>query len=519
MKETFFRTMTWLHTWAGLLVCWVLLLVFFAGTLSFFRHEISLYATPELHSQVLGSGVNTSLEQNLRQGQAYLSARVPDAPDWYIALPQERQPYLAFQWSEPRDKQRPLIHSQPITLSGELADEPRQTKGGDFFYRLHFDLHYISALTARYLVGICTMFMLIALITGVVIHKRIFKDFFSFRPRKGSRSWLDAHNISAVMALPFHLTITYTGLITLMLMYMPWATLSVWNGDTKAMRQELSPRFDQQKASGQPQDTLDLTLLLPQVNQLWGETAAVKNVRVQHPGDANARIFFTRDTGQDITDERVQLIFDGVTGKLLNPGAHHATGSQQLHDTLMALHTARFAGWPLRILGFVMGLMGCAMIASGCLLWATKLREKRKNTAGLKLVEGLNLAVIMGLPLGTVLFFYANRLLPAPAPGRAEDEVLAFFLGLLLCGVTALWRRDAAVWRALLGITALLALLMPVLNTLTSPQGLVGNLLSNQWVLVSADLLFIVLGITCLFARRKFVVPVRATMPAMERTA
>ena len=43
MKEGFRQSMAWLHTWAGLLVCWILFLVFVAGTASYFRDEISLW--------------------------------------------------------------------------------------------------------------------------------------------------------------------------------------------------------------------------------------------------------------------------------------------------------------------------------------------------------------------------------------------------------------------------------------------------------------------------------------------
>ena len=61
------------------------------------------------------------------------------------------------------------------------------TRGGNFFYRLHFDLHYIDVKTARWIVCFASLFMLIALISGIVIHKRIFKDMFVFRANKGSR--------------------------------------------------------------------------------------------------------------------------------------------------------------------------------------------------------------------------------------------------------------------------------------------------------------------------------------------
>ncbi len=521
MKETFFRSMSWLHTWAGLLVCWLLLLVFFAGTLSFFRHEISLYSKPELHQNVLSSELQQSLAHSLQQGQAFLQARAPKAPDWYIELPTERRPYLAFSWSEarkPGEQGRPRIHSQVMDMDGNPAPESRDTLGGNFFYRLHFDLHYLPVPLARYLVGICTMFMLIALISGIIIHKRIFKDFFSFRPGKGSRSWLDAHNLSSVMALPFHLVITYTGLITLMLMYMPWAAYSVWDGDARAMRQELSPRAEPIKASGMALEPIPISQLLPQVQAIWGNELALKEVRLQHPGDTNGRISFTRDSGREVTDERDQLVFS-ASGELLSQPKAQST-VDTVHDTLMALHTARFAGPLLRVVGFVMGLLGCVMIASGCLMWALRLREKRKQGFGLSLVEGLNLTAIVGLPLGTLLFFYANRILPTELPGRAQWEVHAFFIGLGICALVALFRRDAAAWRSLLAVTGLLALLMPLLNSLTAPLGLIGNMAAGQWPLVVADLLFLLTALACLQAVRKLPKGIPASAKALrEQTA
>lgn len=72
-------------------------------------------------------------------------------------------------------------------------------------------------------IGLAAMAMLVALISGIVIHKKFFKDFFTFRPAKGQRSWLDAHNATAVLVLPFHLMITYTGLVIFYLIYMPAA--------------------------------------------------------------------------------------------------------------------------------------------------------------------------------------------------------------------------------------------------------------------------------------------------------
>src|SRR3546814_16044915 len=63
----------------------------------------------------------------------------------------------------------------------------RDTPGGFFLYRFHFDLHYIPVLWARYLVGAAAMFMLIAILSGIVPHKKIFADFFMLRFGKGHR--------------------------------------------------------------------------------------------------------------------------------------------------------------------------------------------------------------------------------------------------------------------------------------------------------------------------------------------
>src|SRR3546814_11113929 len=67
-----------------------------------------------------------------------------------------------------------------------------------------------------------------AILSGIVTHKKIFADFFMLRFGKGQRSWLDAHNVAAVFALPFHLMITYTGLVTLAVMYMPWGIAAIY---------------------------------------------------------------------------------------------------------------------------------------------------------------------------------------------------------------------------------------------------------------------------------------------------
>src|SRR5690606_25108136 len=87
------------------------------------------------------------------------------------------------------------------------------------FVHMHYEFH--AGTLGIWIVGFFAMAMLVALVSGIIIHKRIFKDFFTFRSAKGRRSWLDAHNASSVLTLPFHLMIAYTGLATFVALYMP----------------------------------------------------------------------------------------------------------------------------------------------------------------------------------------------------------------------------------------------------------------------------------------------------------
>lgn len=520
MKETFFRTLSWLHTWAGLLVCWVLLLIFFAGSLSYFRHEISLWAEPELHRGTFQDYQANQVVSQLDKGQDYIESHSPAvAQRWLINFPTQRNPMLNFAWQLPPEKgqRRGKIEQHTALADGsDMITHVRDSRGGDFFYRLHFDLHYMPAITARYIVGVCTMFMLIALISGIVIHKRIFKDLFSFRQNKGARSWLDAHNVSSVIALPYHLMITYTGLITLMLIYIPWTVTTAYPEDNQAFSKELNPARQTEKASGISAQQVRLSQLLPQVQAQWGD-ASIKQVIVSNPKDQNSQVTFYQNTGKDVTDESTLLVFSGVTGELKYASPHEVSGAVVTYDTMMSLHTARFAAPLLRILFFFCGLLGCAMVATGTLMWAIRLRQKQQKTIekgekvglGLRLVEGLNFMFILGLPLGAVAFCYANRLLPADFATRSAWEVHSFFIALCAMGIWAFIGRSRRYWQVALMLIGALYCALPILNAFTSPSHFIDNIQSQQWALVGFDVFAALFGGAMLFASTKLSVMVK----------
>lgn len=474
------QAMAWLHTWSGLFACWLLLLVFVSGTASYYRDEISLWMKPELQAGASARPVPPA--QAAAAALAYLRQQAPGATRWVIELPSARQSALAVSWVEPQtaDKKRRARQDQVLLdpASGAQLPAPRATEGGDFLFRLHFDLHYMPIVWGRWIVGIAAMGMLVAIFSGVITHRRIFKDFFTFRPRKGQRSWLDAHNAVAVLALPFHLMITYTGLVTLMFMYMPAPKQALYGGDQKTWLKEAYPQTARKVTpSGQPAPLTAFDPLLAQAGRRW-QGAALGRIVIDYPGDANATIAIARQAGLSFSNIEPSVLFQGATGQLIAATDYDAITPSEARRAMYGLHLGRFADPLLRALFFMCGLAGCAMVASGAVLWGVRTRAQAQKTGrtgfGLRLVEALNIGAIAGLPIAFAAFFWANRLLPLDLLARADKEIACFFGAWALAALLAQVRPTRAMWRFQLWLGAGLWCGVMPLNLLTTQSALAG---------------------------------------------
>lgn len=501
MKQGFRQSMAWLHTWTGLLVGWVLLLIFMAGTASYYREEISRWMRPELP--------RASVEERVavERALAYLQRKAPKAERWSVTLPDARNPSLRMSWRDPESAESPQQGQRRRGRRGDSATlDPntgtevtvRETRGGDFFYRLHFDLHYIPVSWARYIVGFCSMFMLVAIITGVITHKKIFKDFFTFRPGKGQRSWLDFHNVSAVLALPYHVMITYTGIVTLMFMYLPWGIRVVYPSDKDAFFSEAFANLAEARdAAGTAAPPRPIAELLASASEHW-HGAGIAGFSVHHPGDANAVVDIQQSDGRRLSVETPALRFDAVSGALL-AASPAPGGATQTRGVMYGLHLARFADAGLRALFFLSGLTGCLMVASGVVLWAIKERPKHAKAGrigfGLRLVDALNIGAVAGLPIAFASFFWANRLIPLGLDQRAAAETDTFFIAWGVALLAAFVWPKRAMWTWQLYLGASLFALLPLLNAATTQVHLGITLPAGDWALAGFDLFAFVFGL------------------------
>ena len=113
---------------------------------------------------------------------------------------------------------------------------------------------------------------------------------------------------------------------------------------------------------------------------------------------------------------------------------------------------------------------------------------------GLRLVERLNVAVVIGLPVAIGAYFWANRLLPIDMDHRAEWEVHTLFAVLLLMFVLSALRPAARAWREQALIAALLFGLLPVLNAMTTSRDLLQSLADHDLAMAGFDLGTLAMG-------------------------
>ena len=526
------QTMAWLHTWTGLLAGWLLLVMCLTGSAAYYRDEISLWMQPAWHAGVTARATANGQQQAARQALAHLQHTAPQAASWIIDLPQPRKPYTEISWTSARGQElgpgagRPGGNFESATLdgAGRLLPAARDTRGGGFFAVFHFTLHYLPVRWGRWITSIATMMMLVALVSGVITHRRFFADFFTFRPGKGQRSWLDAHNALAVLALPYHAMICYSGLVTLMLLTMPAAVNQLYpdnRGDfVRAALPQAPPLV---AASGRPALLADTGPVLDQAYARWDGGLATR-LTVQRPNDAAARYIVQRDEAERLSSERQSLVFDGVAGTMLGgsgtarssatpseasplgaaaaaatasinaasvaaapasaastvaalvaapsvaePSAAAASAAAQTRNTLVGLHLGHFADPLLRALLFACGLGACALMGTGVLLWTVKARLRPRPPAGLRLAESLNLITLAALPAAMAGYFWLNRLLPDDMTRRAAAEIDGFFMLWGVLAVAALAWPSRRMWMVQLLLGAVLFAALPVLNLVTAP--------------------------------------------------
>jgi len=537
MFQNFRLSMAWLHTWFGLVLGFVLMAVFFFGALSVFDREIDRWAVPEsrFDPQPMPSFDNLlrpifekmqPTKTDIEQFSSRVNGAMPeqfDTPVRWGAYTTHRDPVLnIFAGYEVPN----AIHHDDAIFTSSTID-PRDGRifpddslkiGSQFFYPLHYSLNFHWMDLGYWIVGFSSLIMLVALVSGVVMHRKFFRELFTFRPNKATqRSALDLHNLTGVVALPFHFFFAFTGLVIFAGIYFPVS-------HTQLEQLHDQHEIHEAEVTGLPHDRAGIAAPIASVDAMvaeaqrrWAERGMAGEVgflALSHVGDENGYVSVYR-AGTD----RVALTGEGIhfkasTGEVLREDPPR-TVVASVNEFLTGLHLQHFRHWMLRWLYVLGGLAGCVCIATGFIFFVEKRKRQyvKQGSQNARVVDALAVTTVTGMLLAAVGMLVGNRLLPGTLPEgwppRGNLEEYIFWGVWVLAMAHAFWRsapvaqaRMNPAWIDQCFALAFLAPLAVVLNWITTGDHLANTISAGYWPVAGLDLaLLVVAGLAFIAGR------------------
>jgi uncharacterized iron-regulated membrane protein len=531
MFNSFRLTMTWLHTWFGLVLGFVLMVVFFFGSLSVFDREIDRWALPETRysPQVMPSfdeRLRPIFEQIEPEQEELDAARervggpLPDLlplMNW-DAYTTHRDPVLSmsaeFAVTNNPDDPNDHVHGH-VTIdprSGKILPHDQLALGSEFFYPMHYSLHLHWLDLGIWIVGLAALVMLVALVSGVVIHRKLFRELFTFRPGKtGQRRVLDLHNLTGVIALPFHFMFPLTGLVIFAGLYLPVSETLLEPAALAHAQVEAEAKGLPLKPAGQSAPLASVDAMVAEAKRRWQArdmAGEVGYLAIRHVGDVRSTVSIYRAGSDRVTLVGQGVHFAGVTGQVIHeePPPSVVLG---INDFLTGMHLQHFEHWLLRWLYVAGGLSGCVCIGTGLIFFVgkRKLRHAAQGVVGARWVDALAVAAITGMLVATLSMLVTNWLLPADLPERALWQERVFWgswlsaLGHAAVRSAPVQRaRIAPAWREQCWAIAALAGGAVVLNWAKTGDHLLETIGRGYWPVAGLDLALFVGALVAIFA-------------------
>ncbi|MGR4895485.1 PepSY-associated TM helix domain-containing protein [Stenotrophomonas sp. LARHCG68] len=535
MFNSFRQAMAWLHTWFGLVLGFVLMAAFFFGALSVFDREIDRWSIPatRIEPQPMPSfdAVLRPAFERMQPTAEAIAAMRPmvngDMPQRFdqvgswSAYTTHRDPVLALYagYDVPNAKnpdEQIWAYATIDPRNGKALPDDQLKIGSGFFFPLHYGLTLDWKNLGVWIVGFSALVMLAALVSGVVMHRKLFREFFTFRPGKARlRSVLDLHNLTGVVALPFHFFFALTGLLIFAgTYYFPVGHTQLHGLHDLHEQVEARETGLPHTRAGVAAGLASVDAMVAQAQRRWqahDKAGDVGFLVLQHVGDANGYVSVYR-AGTD----RIALVGDGIhfkaaTGELIREDPP-ATPVARMNEFLTGLHLQHFRHWLLRWLYVLGGLAGATCIATGFIFFVEKRKRQhaQQGRQGARIVDALAVTTVTGMVLATLGILIANRLLPEALPARGDWERYAFWGTWALALVHAGWRSAPVArglvnpaWREQCWAIALFALAAVLLNGMTTGDHLLRTLAQGYWPVAGVDLSLLATAVIAVMAARK----------------
>ncbi len=493
------QTMLAIHGWSAVCLGLLLYLVIVTGTLVVFEHELGLWANPpaSLVQQPLPEGIGARLEA--------LSTTVPESHvDEVAVFPRADGRLMAFFHHHAHVEGGGEVEEGTLLLLDPLdLSEIARVSGPDHEVFAHFgntaftdfllDLHVNLLLPGDWgllLTGLLGFAMLVAAVSGFVVHRHLLKELFTIR-RGGARvlKARDMHVIAGSWSLPFAFVLAFTGAFFSFggAVGLPVLAAIAFGGDVDSAIEVLQPKVAE---DSRPMPLADVDRMLADARSASGSEA--QNMLISHWGRADATVSIRMAPADEglLTSAR---IYNGATGEFIKQqpdlGDEPSFGGD-LAALMTPLHFGNFAGVLSKAVWFGLGAASAYVALSGMVLW-TRRREQNRRWRPLAMAT---VWFAYGLPAAlctTAISFFA---LSDGVHSLGSALTASFSLAMLASGVmTLFWDNADRASSRMAILNGLLLLCLPI-----SRYGLAGgpgwpaaSAAGLHWVIAIDALLFV----------------------------
>lgn len=501
------KLMIAVHGWSGILLGLLLYAVVITGMAAVFADEIGAWSAGHVETR---SAFERPLGTALRAMGERTPAKYHDGVDLFEVGDHDLGVFFHRHETDAGGtlisrgmfyelgKDGRVIHTQAGTnedVYGARNDNALSSFLVDTHVRLHVPNPWGLLLT-----GILGLGMLVAAISGLLIHRHLFKDIFTLR-RKAKPVLLnrDRHSVAGTWSLPFAFILAFTG--SFFSFYgtvgMPIVAMAAFGGDMQAMTEEVFGNPG--KPDPRPTTIGNIDRITSDAIQRAGTPPTF--VTIENFGRADAKVTtYHAPPGGDIAP--VSLLYNGATARFEQPkpliGKAPSAGGT-LIAIMSPLHFGNFAGLLSKAIWFGLGFAMCYVTFTGLRLWLVRREEAMRS------LDWLDRTVtVVGLGLPFALVCAAAAFLIAMPLGTAVTWTTGGFLiasaAVIVAGVV--WPSAAGLGRAVQRATGIAMLLLPPLRLLTGGPGWAAAIMAERPIIVALDLALLVAGGAMIWRRR-----------------
>ena len=504
-----------IHSWVGALTAILIFVIAFTGSVSVFgRPEIKIWAHEVSH---VPAEVDPQRIEELVRGHA-AEMPVEYLDEIQVLMPGVRRtPHLSIYFEKETELESGRIEHHVIRFDHhpktyELVDrregdpqelfESERKDIADFIIKFHADLHLGDPL-GLLLTGLLGLTLFASIVTGVITHRKVLKDAFTFRPFRSMRLlFTDTHKVLGVWGMLFHGTIAFTGafLGLAVVILLPAAAFVSFEGDLDRMVETYLP-LDMPEKSGTPAELRVADVLVAAAAPGNGP---IVGAQILAGTDENAVVLINTLAGEGIIGETHRYRVDGTELESTYTQFSRLGGAAgPLLDAMFPLHFGNFGGVIVKFIWFALGIGTAFLAVSGAMIWI----ERRVygstgslSVASYRRISRLTVGACAGVVLATALLFHL-QLLVLSQVNNTTPWIISGFFGSWAAAIawSMLRSNDYQTTRELLALTGALAALVPVVNGVVTGSHVLNAFARGHWVTAGTDAVLFLIGIGLIY--------------------